>query len=95
MRVFADRLLMHRDRFASEAVKKRLDPGYIEAEHDVIRAFLRNGIEPEDVVQECITLTYVSLAHQKRPIRVINLRRNSHDDDGPAHNPWGLPETPG
>jgi len=40
------------------AVNKRLQPGTkeFESEHDVIRAFLKNGMDPEDAVQECITL---------------------------------------
>jgi len=42
--------------FASEAVKQRLEPGDANSEHDLIRGYLRNGVEPEDVVQECITL---------------------------------------
>jgi hypothetical protein len=51
-RVVADNCLS----FATEAVKKRLEPDTGESEHDLIRAFLKNGLEPEDIVQECITL---------------------------------------
>ncbi len=43
-------------KFASDEVQKRLQPGDPISEHDLIRAYLRNGVEPEDVVQECITL---------------------------------------
>ncbi|KAK5653714.1 hypothetical protein OQA88_8745 [Cercophora sp. LCS_1] len=43
-------------KFASDAVQKRLEPGDKISEYDLIRAYLRNGVEPEDVVQECITL---------------------------------------
>lgn len=43
-------------KFASDAVQKRLQPGDPNTEHDLIRAYLRNGLDPEDVVQECITL---------------------------------------
>ncbi|KAK1828873.1 cytochrome P450 [Podospora conica] len=43
-------------KFASEAVKQRLDPDDTNTEYDLIRGYLRNGVEPEDAVQECITL---------------------------------------
>lgn len=45
-------------KFASEAVKQRLDPDDTNTEYDLIRGYLRNGVEPEDAVQECITLVY-------------------------------------
>ncbi|KAK0644013.1 cytochrome P450 [Cercophora newfieldiana] len=43
-------------KFAGEAVKERLQPGNENSEYDLIRGYLRNGVEPEDAVQECITL---------------------------------------
>lgn len=43
-------------KYAGDAVKQRLQPGDGSGEHDLIRAFLRSGVEPADVVQECITL---------------------------------------
>ncbi|KAK0716635.1 cytochrome P450 [Apiosordaria backusii] len=43
-------------KFAEDEVQKRLQPGDKNSELDLIRAYLKNGIEPEDVVQECITL---------------------------------------
>jgi len=50
-------LKKEKTRFASEAVQKRLEPDGGGSGHDLIRDFLESGIEPEDVVQECITLT--------------------------------------
>ncbi|KAK0673559.1 cytochrome P450, partial [Cercophora samala] len=44
-------------KFAEDEVKKRLEAGGEEKEEqDLIKSYLDNGIEPEDVVQECITL---------------------------------------
>ncbi|KAK4663884.1 uncharacterized protein QC763_501940 [Podospora pseudopauciseta] len=44
-------------RFAEEEVRKRVEGGAEEkGERDLIRSYLDNGIEAEDVVQECITL---------------------------------------
>ncbi|KAK3360741.1 cytochrome P450 [Lasiosphaeria hispida] len=43
-------------KFASDEVKQRVksdDPNFA---HDIIGDYLRNGVEPDDVVQECITL---------------------------------------
>ncbi len=51
--------LTYGHRFANDEVKRRLEPGDTNSEHDLIRAYLRNGVEPEDTVQECITLMYV------------------------------------
>jgi len=42
--------------FAGEAVKDRLRPDDENSEYDLIRGYLRNGVEPEDLVQECISL---------------------------------------
>ncbi|KAK0631284.1 cytochrome P450 [Immersiella caudata] len=44
---------------AGEAVRERVEmPGgkTEDSEYDLIRGYLRNGVEPEDAVQECITL---------------------------------------
>ncbi|KAK4171117.1 cytochrome P450 [Triangularia setosa] len=43
-------------KFAEDEVQRRLQLGDKNSELDLIRAYLNNGIEPEDVVQECITL---------------------------------------
>ncbi|KAK4153255.1 putative cytochrome P450 E-class, group I [Chaetomidium leptoderma] len=43
-------------KFASDEVNGRREPGDTNSEYDLIGAYLRNGVEPEDVVQECITL---------------------------------------
>ncbi|KAH6855585.1 cytochrome P450 [Chaetomium sp. MPI-CAGE-AT-0009] len=47
-------------KLASEEVKKRIqdkpEQQINDSDHDLIRAYLRNGVDPEDVVQECITL---------------------------------------
>lgn len=43
-------------KLASEAVQQRLRLGDENSEYDLIRGYLRNGVEPEDAVQECITL---------------------------------------
>jgi cytochrome P450 len=59
--------------FAAEAVKKRLEPDTGESEHDLIRAFLKNGLEPEDVVQECITLVVAGTETTTVAIRMTML----------------------
>jgi hypothetical protein len=46
-------------KFAGDAVRERLQPGDETSEYDLIRGYLRNGVDAEDVVQECITLVYV------------------------------------
>lgn len=44
------------DVVTSATVKERLNPGDENLEHDLIRAYLRNGVEPEDGMLEYITL---------------------------------------
>jgi len=64
-----DRMVnMQETRLASEEVKIRAQDSPrsdtkqrpsladMDSEHDLIRAYLRNGVEPEDAIQECITL---------------------------------------
>ncbi|KAK0702761.1 cytochrome P450 [Lasiosphaeris hirsuta] len=43
-------------KFASDQVQDRIESSNPGLAHDIISDYMRNGVEPEDVVQECITL---------------------------------------
>jgi len=94
-------------KFASEAVKQRLDPDDTHSEYDLIRGYLRNGVEPEDAIQECITLVYLpsipflpsspnpTSTNQPPPSQRCRFRNNLHNPSNgppfPSHHSLILP----
>ncbi|KAK4182202.1 cytochrome P450 [Podospora australis] len=60
-------------KLASDEVQKRLQPDDKSSEFDLINAYLKQGIDPEDVVQECITLAVAGSETTSAALRVTLL----------------------